>query len=198
MNIILAWIPLLLSLAAYLVFLRTGFRETWLTIGLLAIWFVFFPNAIYLITEVHHFRDRFADEAQDPFWFDNIEILSIVGVGLLLGSYSLAIIQFLLINHVSLAMSWLLLIGYVFLANVGIYIGRYIRFNSWDVFTRPLPLAKRLGNELKRPGTAKTLVGYASLFSFFILMFYLFIHVTLSNLYNLGLVIKNLQGTSLQ
>ena len=83
------------------------------------------------MTEVHHFRDRFADQAREPFWFDNIEILSIVGVGLLLGSYSLAIIQFLLRNHVSLGVSWAIVIGYVFLANVGIYIGRYIRFNSW-------------------------------------------------------------------
>lgn len=51
LNIILAWIPLLISVAAYIVFLRSGFHETWTTLILLAIWFVFFPNSIYLILD---------------------------------------------------------------------------------------------------------------------------------------------------
>lgn len=96
LNIILAWIPLILSVMAEIIFLRHNFQEDLATFALLVIWFFFFPNSIYLITEVHHFRDRFADKAKEPFWFDNIEILSMVAVGLLLGSHSLAIVHFLL------------------------------------------------------------------------------------------------------
>ena len=163
---------------------------------LLAIWFVFFPNSIYLITEVHHFRDRFADKARDPFWFDNIEILSIVGVGLLIGSHSLAIIHFLLRNHLSNSGSWLAVIGYVLLANFGIYIGRYWRFNSWDVVRNPINLLKKVGVELSSWSKAKAVILYTVIFSFFILMFYLMVNLTISNLYALAITIEKLRSTA--
>ncbi|WP_019508735.1 DUF1361 domain-containing protein [Pleurocapsa sp. PCC 7319] len=193
LNIILAWIPFLLSISAYILFLRSGFNETWTVLVLLAIWFVFFPNSVYLITEVHHFRDRFADDAKDPFWFDNIEILSIVGVGLLIGSHSLAIIHFLLRNHLTNALSWIAIISYVLLANFGIYIGRYLRFNSWDIVRNPINLFKQVINELSVYSKAKALVLYTFLFSFFIITFYLFVNLNIENLYTLGIRIQELQ-----
>ena len=179
-------------MAADIIFWRSGLHETWSTLILLAIWFVFFPNSIYLITEVHHLRDRFADHSREPFWFDNIEILSLVSVGLLIGSHSLAIIHFLLRNHFSNSLSWIALISYVLLANFGIYIGRYWRFNSWDIVRRPLPLFKQVFRELSSCSQAKILILYTILFSFFILMFYLFVNLTIINLYTLAIRLEQL------
>ena len=194
LNIFLAWIPLILSVAAYILFLRSDLHETWTISVLLAIWFLFFPNSIYLITEVHHFRDRFHDKGTDPFWFDNIEILSIVSVGLLLGNHSLAIIHFLLRNHLSNSLSWVAIIGYVFLANFGIYIGRYLRLNSWDVIMNPLQLIGQIFNELTSLPKLKILALYTTLFSFFILVFYLFIDLNITNLYELKVQINELRS----
>ncbi|MEL4898511.1 DUF1361 domain-containing protein [Crocosphaera sp. Alani8] len=185
LNLILAWVPLVLSVVADIIFWQNGLHENWITLVLLGMWFAFFPNSIYLITEVHHFRDRFADHSREPFWFDNIEILSLVSVGLLIGSHSLVIIHFLLRNHFSNSLSWITVISYVFLANFGIYIGRYWRFNSWDIFRRPFSLFKQIFRELSSCSQAKVLIIYIILFSFFILMFYLFVHLTIINLYTL-------------
>ncbi len=194
LNIILAWIPLILSLAAYILFLKNRFNDPLLILLLLGVWFVFFPNSIYLITEVHHFRSRFNDKAKQPFWFDNIEILSVVAIGLLIGSYSLAIIHFFLQNSLSNYGSWIAIIAYVFLANFGIYIGRYFRFNSWDIVTNPINLFKRIVKEISSFSTLKALILYTTLFSFFILMFYLLTHLNISNLYTLELRLKELQN----
>lgn len=193
LNIILAWIPLLLSIAAYVLFLRNNFHEELASIVLLIVWFFFFPNSIYLMTEVHHFRDRFADEGKDPFWFDNIEILSLVGAGLLLGIHSLAVIHFLLIIYLSEQWSWGILIGYVFLANLGIYIGRYLRLNSWDILSNPVRLLKLVFRELNSRTKLQTLLLYTTLFSFFVLLVYQFTALTINNLYVLGLQIQELQ-----
>lgn len=194
LNIILAWIPLILSIAAYIFFLQNNFREDLASTALLIVWFFFFPNSIYLITEVHHFRDRFADEGKDPFWFDNIEILSIVGVGLLLGIHSLAIVHFLLRSYFPEVWSWIILVSYIFVANLGIYIGRYMRLNSWDVLFNPLRLIKRVFNELNSREKVQTLILYTTLFSLFILVFYQFVELTTNNLYVLGLQIQDLQS----
>lgn len=193
LNVILAWIPLILSIAAYVIFLQNDFQENLASISLLVVWFFFFPNSIYLITEVHHFRDRFADDGKDPFWYDNIEILSIVSLGLLLGTHSLAVVDFLLKSYLPNNWSWLILIGYVFLANLGIYIGRYLRLNSWDIISNPVRLLKQVFNELNSRSKLQTLMVYTALFSFFVLIFYRFTELTIDNLYTLALDIERLQ-----
>lgn len=191
LNIVLAWIPIGLSVVAHILFLRNNYQITPAVWLILAVWFFFFPNAIYLITEVHHFRD----ESKVPLWFDTIALLSIVLNGVLLGSYSLMIIHFLLRTQLSGGQSWLVLVGYVLLANFGIFIGRYLRFNSWDVVRNPLGLLRSILAQLRTREQLRNLLLYMLLFSFFILVFYLFIELDFQNLYGLGAALKLLRGS---
>lgn len=190
LNIVLAWIPFVLSIFAQASFLRNGYTVTVWTWAFLLIWFLFFPNAVYLITEVHHFRDK----TDVPLWFDTIALLSIVFNGILLGVYSLMIIHLLLRSRFSNEISWLVLIGYVLLANLGIYIGRYLRFNSWDVVRRPHRLITQTLAQINTRRKLGAMALYVSLFAFFILTFYAFVELDFQSLYSLGQALNKARG----
>ncbi|MDQ2715174.1 MAG: DUF1361 domain-containing protein [Chloroflexota bacterium] len=175
-NLFLAWIPIICVGVALLAFLASVLRGEgllWVTIVLLGIWFVFFPNSTYLVTEFHHLRDEKADI---PYWFDTIMILALALCGLLLGSFSLLLVQQLLLIYLPGPLTWVLFVAYLFLSNVGIYIGRFLRFNSWDVLANPFKLLTRLGKVWQEKQTRRQLLLFASLFTLFLLTFYLFLY----------------------
>jgi uncharacterized membrane protein len=105
---------------------------------LLLLWLLFLPNAPYIITDLVHLYQR----PQVPFWFDMCLVLLSALNGLVLGFASInqieKIIRIYRLGRYLNAMRLL-----IFLAmSYGVYLGRYLRFNSWDAFTRPIQLAK--------------------------------------------------------
>jgi uncharacterized membrane protein len=172
LNLALAWVPIICVAVALLFFL--GFIETshWAPVALLAVWLVFFPNCTYLITEFHHLKE---DVTRVPFWFDTVVILSLALCGVLLGAFSLLLVQHVLALFVPWLLTWPLFVGYLFLSNLGIYIGRFMRFNSWDVVARPAVLARQVWAELARPGARRSMLTFASVFTVFLASFYLFL-----------------------
>ncbi|HEX7733475.1 MAG TPA: DUF1361 domain-containing protein [Ktedonobacteraceae bacterium] len=175
-NLFLAWIPIVcvgIAMLVFLAFVIKGLSLLWVTIVLLAIWFVFFPNSTYLVTEFHHLRDEKADI---PYWFDTIVILSLALSGLLLGSFSLLLVHELLLIYLPGAVTWVMFVAYLFLSNVGIYIGRFMRFNSWDVVTNPLKLLVHLKKAFQEKQTRRQLALFSSLFTLFLLTFYIFLY----------------------
>jgi uncharacterized membrane protein len=177
-NLFLAWIPIVcvgLALLAFLAFIIKGQGLLWITILLLCVWFVFFPNSTYLVTEFHHLRDEKADI---PYWFDTIVILSLALCGLLLGSFSLLLVHQLLLMYIPGPLTWVIFIAYLFLSNVGIYLGRFLRFNSWDVVGNPFKLIVGIGKIFRDKQTRGQLLLFASLFTLFLLTFYIFLYST--------------------
>ncbi len=171
LNLALAWIPILCVGAALLFFFGQTEHAEWITLALVVVWFFFFPNATYLITEFHHLKE---DVTRVPFWFDTVVILSLALSGVILGSFSLLLIHRLLDLYTAPMTTWVIIIGYLFLSNVGIYIGRFLRFNSWDVVMKPLSLARTLAGQAitKR----RELLTFATLYTVFTLTFYLFLY----------------------
>ncbi len=171
LNLALAWIPII-SVGVALVFFFVQIEHArWISLGLMVIWFFFFPNSTYLITEFHHLKEDVTDV---PFWFDAVAILSLALSGVILGGFSLLLIHRLLDLYLPWVDAWLAIIGYLFLSNIGIYIGRFLRFNSWDVVTHPI----RLTRTLATTAIAKRseLLTFASLYTVFTLTFYLFLY----------------------
>lgn len=172
LNLALAWIPVLCVAVALLYFL--GFIETtrWAPLALLVVWCLFFPNSTYLITEFHHLKD---DVTRVPYWFDTVVILSLALCGVLLGAFSLLLVQHVLELYVPWPLTWLIFAGYLFVSNLGIYIGRFMRFNSWDVVANPLGLVKQVWSELGQRQTRRNMLLFASVFTTFLASFYLFL-----------------------
>ena len=150
-NLFLAFIPWLLST---LVIIKPTLQNNKITLWvLLFTWILFFPNAPYILTDLFHLRGKSAM----PLWFDLVLILSFAWTGLLFGFLSLWNIDNLLKKTFSKNTVIAIIIGLLFLSSFGIYLGRYLRWNSWDIMTRPFALlydvADRFINPFAHPRT---------------------------------------------
>jgi uncharacterized membrane protein len=57
--------------------------------------------------------------------------------GSVLGFMSLYLMQSVVARMFGRVASWLFVAGAAGLSSLGVYLGRFMRFNSWDVFLRP-------------------------------------------------------------
>lgn len=105
-------------------------------VGLLAVWMLFFPNSFYIITDLFHLSSF----QTAPKWFDLLMIYSFAWNGVVLGIVSLSKMEKLLGVLWGKKFSVLIVFIVMLLAAFGVYIGRYLRFNSWDVITDPFSL----------------------------------------------------------
>lgn len=126
-NLFLAGVPLALALFAELLDRRRYGRP--FAAALLIAWLAFLPNAPYIITDLLHLRAR----ENIPLWYDVLLLFSFAGTGLWLGLVSLRITHALMEQWLGRIAGWLFVGASVALCGVGVYIGRILRFNSWDL-----------------------------------------------------------------
>ncbi len=135
-NLFLAWIPFALAVFVYDRWRRRRTGILLLTLGLL--WLLFFPNAPYIATDfVHLERHSLA-----PYWYDAVTIAAFAWMGLLLGFGSLYLMQTVVRQWRGDAMSWIFAVFAIGLGSLGIYLGRFLRLNSWDALEHPSVLPR--------------------------------------------------------
>ncbi len=138
-NLFLAGIPWLLSTIALLL---PKLQKSALAISLLLmIWLLFFPNAPYILTDLFHLRLR----GNAPIWYDLVLILSFAWTGLLFGFLSLRDIERLLAPKLNVYWLAISSISLLFLTSFGIYLGRFLRWNSWDILESPTAILHDIG-----------------------------------------------------
>ena len=108
----------------------------------LALWFIpwllFLPNAPYIVTDLMHLQwDR-----HGYLWLDVLVVTSFAWNGLILCFLSLIDMHDLLNKHLSQRKAFWSIIGVLFLCGFGIYLGRFLRWNSWDIIQHPDLLLK--------------------------------------------------------
>jgi uncharacterized membrane protein len=117
--------------------------------GLIA-WLLFIPNSFYILTDLYHLADNHRN-IRVPEWFDLILILSFAWNGLLLGILSTRQVEKLLAPNASFLGRWVFLYPIMWLNALGVFIGRYLRYNSWDIFTNPLDLLRDIISMIAHP-----------------------------------------------
>ena len=144
-NLFLAWIPLLISS------LLPRFQNTGrFAVGaVLIVWLLFWPNAPYILTDLFHLRPR----PGIPYWFDLMLLLSFAWTGLLVGLVSLRQVQKFAARRWSRVRARALVVGVILLGSYGVFLGRYQRWNSWDLFTNPLALVEDVANTFIAPAS---------------------------------------------
>jgi uncharacterized membrane protein len=153
-NLFLAWIPYGCGLwAAYLQHEQPG--RWWLLLLPAAIWAIFFPNAPYLITDFVHLKER----APISFWYDLGMLATFAWTGCLLAIVSLNTMQSLVQNYLGRIAGWAFAGAMLGAGGLGVYIGRILRWNSWDLVFQPrivlLDVAEQmLNNQLRTFGFA--------------------------------------------
>lgn len=168
-NLGLAWVPYLCSLWVNSLHLLFPGRP-WLLLIPGGIWLLFFPNAPYLITDFLHLEPR----PGVPLWFDILMLATFAWTGVYLAVASLRTVQMLVARYLGSLVGWAFASASLSLGGLGIYLGRFSRFNSWDLILQPLTVVKdvlvRVANPLQNPG----FYGFTILFTAFLAVVYLF------------------------
>jgi len=165
-NLFLAWIPFAISR-----FMQPGQNSLffWLLLG---IWLLFFPNAPYLLTDFIHFGDGYPM----PIWVELSTFFLFAAGGLALGFSSLYHIHFCLRQRYNRSLAWFSISLVLFLAAIGIYLGRVVRFNSWDALLNPsrvLETAIQIGSD---PDTLPFFFLFSAIAFHFLLFSYLLVY----------------------
>jgi uncharacterized membrane protein len=112
-------------------------------ISILSLWLLFLPNAPYILTDFVHLQTE-----GNLYFFLDVAILSSFSLsGMLMAISSLNSVMLHLkaqkwIN--TRAASILFKITIVLLCSLGVYLGRILRWNSWNILNRPRGLASDL------------------------------------------------------
>jgi uncharacterized membrane protein len=170
-NLFLAWIPFVLAVLAYA---RARRRVDAAAGLLLVLWLLFFPNAPYVLTDFIHLGESTAA----PVWYDALMLSAFAWTSLVLGYASLFLVQTVVRRAAGAAWSWLAVATALALASFGVYLGRFVRFNSWDALIRPGRVLDVIRTQLENPFqhprmiavllalTAFLLVGYGVVYAF--------------------------------
>lgn len=154
-NLFLAFIPWALS--SVLIIYPHYQKKKLAVVALLGTWLLFFPNAPYILTDLFHLKYSLGM----PMWFDLLLILSFAWVGLLFGFMSLWDIEkilkgYLITSRLKGLLKFRLAIPLfssvlLFIGSFGIYLGRYLRWNSWDIIREPFALIYDIGDRFINP-----------------------------------------------
>jgi uncharacterized membrane protein len=158
-NLFLAWIPFVLAVFVYDRWRRRRRGVLLLVLGVL--WLLFFPNAPYIATDfVHLEHDPLA-----PYWYDAVMISAFAWMGVLLGFASLYLMQTVVRQWRGSVAGWIFAFTAISLGSLGIYLGRFLRLNSWDAVDHPSVLPRILHAVARDPFRYKEAIAVTLLFT---------------------------------
>lgn len=130
-NIFLAIVPYVITMYLSNVKLNKLKLAFWF-----CIWLLFLPNAPYIITDLLHLRVS----TTHALWLDILVILSFALTGLFLFYLSLNDMKILISQHFKKIPIKTLSLCIIFLCGFGVYLGRFLRYNSWEIISNPMQL----------------------------------------------------------
>lgn len=168
-NLLLAWAPLALAFLLWRLDQRRG-RRRLLTMTLVFFgWLLFLPNSPYIVSDLMHLTPR--DNV--PLWYDMLMLFSYAWNGMILGFVSLWIVQQLAARWLGQLAGWVLVLLTLTATGFGIYLGRFGRWNSWDVLLDPFGLLRQVLGYALNPLDHPRTVGVTLIFAGFLIVAYL-------------------------
>lgn len=175
-NLILGSLPLVLALGVRRLITRYAWKD-WRPLAMLFVWLLFLPNSFYLVTDfIHLFETPRVDIIQDIVMLAQFSVL-----GFVFGFASLYILHKVYEKYVLKVQLWLGVGVALLLSSFAIYLGRVLRWNSWDVLVNPLGLGHDVGDILLRP--LAHIDAFSTTISFFAMLasLYLLVWVILNS-----------------
>ncbi len=166
-NLFLAFVPYFLS---YQLLLRPAWIESnWKFALLFSIWLLFVPNSFYILTDLFHLYDSYAV----PRWYDLMLIFSFAWNALLMGILSVRQMEKIIHVRWQIKSEWFFVYPIMWLNAEGVYIGRYLRYNSWDIISNPFRLMGDIMHMILHPMWYKDGWAMIMCFSFFLSIVYM-------------------------
>lgn len=173
-NLALAWVPFVFAAIAFS--LAAARRAVlWVLVVLAAgVWLAFFPNAPYILTDFLHLGSM-GDIV--PGWYDVLMLYWFAWTGLMLGIVSLYLMHEIVARGLGAVAGWVFVVLVAGLGSLGIYLGRFLRWNSWDLVRRPGPLADELLGRFTDPASQPRLLGFTAIFALLFLFIYVAVYI---------------------
>lgn len=162
-NLFLGYIPYMLSSK-----IKTTVPGTFTFYAILLGWLLFLPNSFYLLTDFVHLHHN----SRLQYVFDAVTLTFFTIAGFYAGIVSLFDFHSLMEMKYEPAKCRLLVVGVCYLSSFGIYLGRILRFNSWDILSHPIDLFQ---NVIQSILNAETYV-FTVILGTFILLIYIISH----------------------
>lgn len=176
-NLFLAWLPFIFALLASEQW-NSGSKRHWRFFSFAAGWLLFAPNAPYIFTDLVHISLILTRH----YWVDLVMILSCGLTGLMLWFVALYLMQAMVVEKFGGAAGWILVAAEACLSSLGVYLGRFARFNSWDAVTKPGEVYQGVSAWMTTALGDKPTFAFAASFAGFLfiayLMFYALTHLT--------------------
>jgi uncharacterized membrane protein len=132
-NLFLAWLPLVFAILTRERFARTGTLRDRKLLALATAWLLFFPNAPYIFTDLVHLFAAW----HPAFWTELMLVLLSAFTGFVAGFLSLQLMHGLVTERWGRGAGWMFVVAVAGLSGFGVYLGRFVRLNSWNVVTHP-------------------------------------------------------------
>ena len=174
-NLFLAWIPLIFSILTIKLY-KSNPEKRWVLIFPGFLWLLFFPNAPYIITDFLHLKQR----PGIPIWYDILMLAAFAWTGFFLAIASLRTMQVLVNKHLGWFPSWIFATSVLTLAGIGIYLGRFSRWNSWDIFFTPKEILTDIAIRILNPVNNMNFYGFTGIITTFLVICYL-MFISMSN-----------------
>lgn len=162
-NLFLAWLPLGIMALLFRA-LKTRLWSSWLPFSLTLLWLVFLPNSFYMISDFVHIQDV----VRRDLLYDVVMFTAFIFTAALVGFCSLYLVHVELRKRISLRASSVLIGTILFLCSFAIYLGRDLRWNSWDVALNPAGILFDVSDHLLHPLQHLDMIG--TTISFFVLL----------------------------
>lgn len=169
-NLFLAWLPLLFMVWL----LRTLKRKRWSSwqgVALSILWLAFLPNSFYMVTDYIHLQDV----PSIDILYDAVMLTSFIMTGLVLGYLSLYLFHLELRQRLPIITSSRLIAFILLLCSFAIYLGRDLRWNSWDIFINPAGILFDVSDRLINPGAHPQML--VTIVSCFVLLSMLYVMI---------------------
>jgi uncharacterized membrane protein len=166
-NILLAFVPFFISFILLSLSKEKKLSKIIFIIGFI-LWMLFIPNAPYIVTDFIHLGEI----RSVPMIYDVFLIFSSASVGLMLGFHSFFHIEQIIKTKYSPRVTSLIMGLIMIIISFGIYLGRFMRFNSWDVFVNHTSLIKNVWKIFSQSTANTEVFLYTGLFFFFLYLSY--------------------------
>jgi len=167
-NLFLAWIPLVLTVIL-IRSLRTQRWSSWWPLVITLFWLILLPNTFYMISDFIHIQDV----QRNNLLYDVVMFTSFIFTAALLGFSSVYMVHAELRKRMHMRTSSVLIGTILLLCSFAIYLGRDLRWNSWDVFLNPAGILFDVSDHLLYPFRHGDMV--TTTISFFVLLGSLYI-----------------------
>lgn len=174
-NLLLAWVPVLLAWLLVRSLKDRSWKEP-LPMVLTFLWLGFLPNSFYIMSDLIHLKNT----GEIGLLFDSVFFLSFIWNGGVAGMLSLVWVHKAILSRRSAHFATLLITITLMLTSFAIYLGRSLRWNTWDLLVNPAGLlfdvSERFINPLAHPQLFVTTLTFFALLGSMYLVIWNFMH----------------------